>query len=160
MTVNEKRLQEVMNAYGRNPLRWPEADRVRFAHLLRQPGLVPDELGSDADQLDKLLDLAGPQAIAEPQGARARLLQRVAAEAQITSALHADAPRVTGWRRAMQPQALVAAGMLAASIVVGVFVGINAETGALLADSLQLPSPSDELLDVVLLDEGEDGGLL
>ena len=28
----DARLAEVLAAYGRNPLRWPEADRVRFAN--------------------------------------------------------------------------------------------------------------------------------
>ncbi len=66
----DARLAEVLAAYGRNPLRWPEADRVRFANLLREPELLPRDLSADADQLDKLLDTATAAAIAEPEGAR------------------------------------------------------------------------------------------
>ena len=73
--AGEARLAEVLAAYGRNPLRWPEADRVRFANLMREPGLLPSDLSTEADQLDKLLDAATAASICEPEGARNRLFQ-------------------------------------------------------------------------------------
>ena len=51
-------------------------------------------------------------------------------------------------------------GTLAASIMLGVFVGADTEAGSVLADSLQLPGTTDEVLDIVLLDDGQDGDFL
>ena len=151
------RLAEVLAAYGRNPLRWPEADRLRFANLLREPGLLPRDLSSEADQLDKLLDTAGAAPVAEPDGARDRLLTAIAAEKQAAVAANGGK---TGWPSIFLTQQLLAAGALAASIMLGVFIGAGTEAGMLLADSLQLPGVGDDVLDVVLIDNGDDGSLL
>ncbi len=156
--ADDVRLAEVLAAYGRNPLRWPEADRVRFARLLREPELLPRDLSDEADQLDKLLDAATAASIAEPAGARDRLISAVAAEKLV-----ADVPAYggrTGWRSIMLPQPLLAAGALAASIMLGVFIGAGTDAGVLLADSLQLPGATDDVLDIVLIDNGDDGSLL
>lgn len=155
-SAGDARLSEVLSAYGRNPLRWPEADRVRFANLLREPELLPVDLSTEADQLDKLLDLATAGAIGEPEGARDRLLSAIAAEPGIARA----AAIKSGWQFGFLPHQLLAAGTLAASIMLGVFVGISTDAGTLLADSLQLPAASDDVLDVVLVDDSDDGSLL
>lgn len=151
------RLAEVLADYGRNPLRWPEADRVRFANLLRKPELLPRDLSDAADQLDKLLDTAGAACVAEPVGSRDRLLSAIAAEKQAAVAANGGK---TGWRSVFLPQQLLAAGTLAASIMLGVFIGAGTDAGMLLADSLQLPGAGDDVLDVVLIDNGDDGSLL
>ncbi|WP_108879505.1 hypothetical protein [Anderseniella sp. Alg231-50] len=157
--AGDARLAEVLAAYGRNPLRWPEADRVRFANLLREPELLPGDLSAGADQLDKLLDTATAVAIAEPEGARDRLLSAVAAEpdASGTALMHGGKSR---WQSGFRPQQLLVAGTLAASVMLGVFVGAGTDVGTILADSLQLPAATDDVLDVVLLDDGDDGSLL
>ena len=38
---SRQRLAQLLQAYGRNPLRWPEADRQRFAGLVRAPQRLP-----------------------------------------------------------------------------------------------------------------------
>lgn len=155
--ASDVRLAEVLAAYGRNPLRWPAADRLRFANLLREPDLLPQELSAEADQLDKLLDSAG--AIAEPAGARDRLISAVMAAKGTTrpAALHGHGSRrLAGFL----PQQLLVAGTLAASVMLGVFVGAGTDVGTLLADSLQLPGTTDDVLDVVLIDDSDDGALL
>jgi len=158
-SAGNARLAEVLAAYGRNPLRWPEADRVRFANLLREPELLPQDLSTEADQLDKLLDIATAASISEPEGARGRLLSSITTGSGTTgpAAMHGSRSR---WPFGFLPHQLLAAGTLAASIMLGVFVGINTDAGTLLADSLQLPTASDEVLDVVLVDDSDDGSLL
>ncbi len=158
-SARDARLAAVLAAYGRNPLRWPEADRVRFANLLREPELLPAHLSAEADALDKLLDTATAASIAEPQGARDRLFSAIKA----TQDTVPPAPvhdRKTFWRTGILPQQLLVAGTLAASVMLGVLVGVGTEAGGLLADSLQLPAASDDVLDVVLVEDSDDGGLL
>ena len=60
----------------------------------------------------------------------------------------------------IMPQQLLVAGTLAASVMLGVFAGINTDAGGVLADSLRLPGSTDDVLDVVLLEDGDDEGLL
>ncbi len=160
-SARDARLAEVLATYGRNPLRWPEADRVRFANLLREPGLLPRELSTEADRLDKLLDMIPAADIAEPEGARARLL---ALTTEKPGNLRAEpargGKRKSRWQSGFLPQQLLVAGTLAASIMLGVFVGADTEAGSVLADSLQLPVATDEVLDVVLLDDGLGGDFL
>ena len=159
-TAGDARLAEVLAAYGRNPLRWPEADRVRFANLLREPELLPRDLSAEADQLDKLLDTAATVAgIAEPEGARERLLSAIETENNGVGrvAMH---NRTSRWHAGFRPQQLLAAGTLAAGVMLGVFVGVSTDAGTLLVDSLQLPLAAVDVLDVVLIDDGDDGSLL
>lgn len=158
-TGQDARLAEVLSAYGRNPLRWPEADRVRFANLLREPELLPGDLSAEADQLDKLLDTATAAGIAEPEGARDRLLSAIAAEPH-TAGSSVMYGRTSRWQSGFLPYQLLAAGTLAASVMLGVFVGVSTDAGTLLADSLQLQSATDDVLDVVLIDDSYDGSLL
>ncbi len=158
-SARDARLAEVLAAYGRNPLRWPEADRVRFANLLREPELLPQHLSVEADALDKLLDAATAASIAEPPGARDRLFSAVKTT-RGAAAPAAMYDRRSFWRSAFLPQQLLVAGTLAASVMLGVLAGVGTEAGSFLADSLQLPGASDEILDVVLLEDGDDGGLL
>lgn len=158
-SAGDVRLAEVLSAYGRNPLRWPEADRLRFANLLREPATLPRDLSAEADQLDKLLDAATAAGISEPEGARGRLLSSIATGSGIAgpAAVHTGKSR---WHSGFLPHQLLAVGTLAASIMLGVFVGISTDAGTLLADSLQFPTASDEVLDVVLIDDSDDGSLL
>jgi hypothetical protein len=153
--ADRQRLDQLLKAYGRNPLRWPEADRQRFAGLVRAPHQLPAEAAAQADQVDRLLDLAGAAAMPEPSAARARLLQRVAAEPQLASDVTAPPP-LGGLR------GLLAAGMLAASIAIGAFVGLDTSAGEMLAGSLSASSGTDEVLDLVLADPAEldEGGVL
>lgn len=158
-SAGDARLAEVLAAYGRNPLRWPEADRVRFANLLREPELLPGDLSTEADQLDKLLDAATAAAIAEPEGARERLFSAIAAGPG-TAGSSAMQRWKSRWQSGFLPQQLLVAGTLAASVMLGVFVGISTDAGTLLADSLQLQGATDDVLDVVLIDDGDDGSFL
>lgn len=158
-SADDARLAAVLAAYGRNPLRWPEADRVRFANLLRKPELLPETLSAEADTLDKMLDMATAAGIAEPDGARDRLLAAIKSPPGIVQPETMD-ERGAFWKFGLLPQQLLVAGTLAASVMLGVFVGLGTEAGGLLADSLQLPGTTDDVLDVVLVEDSDDEGLL
>jgi hypothetical protein len=158
---HDQRLAEVLAAYGRNPLRWPGADRIRFAHLIRRSDRLPPEAASAAARLDSLLDLAGPEVATPPPGAQQRLLDRLDAVSATVSPGAPELPAMSG-----RPAGLanaprwLAAGMLAASVVFGVVMGATTQTGTVLAESLQLPAAADEVLDVVLAGGPDEGGLL
>ena len=91
----------------------------------------------------------------EPSAARTRLMQRIAAEPQL--AMDVTAPPPLGGLRGV-----LAAGMLAASIAIGAFIGLDTSAGETLAGSLTASSSADEVLDLVLADpaESDDGGVL
>ena len=110
---------------------------------------------AEADGLDRLLDLAGPTRLGEPAGARARLMQRISAEPQLADDIAAPPPLV-GLR------GLLAAGMLAASLVLGAFIGLDTEIGNTIAASIETGTDTDEVLDLVLADpaQPDDGGVL
>ena len=157
------RLRELLQAYGRNPLRWPEDDRRRFARLLREPSHLPVEEACDAAIIDKALDLAGPVPVPEPRGAKQRLLERVRAHNAATSAhpgyQGVAVPALAGWQRAM------AAGIMVVALVGGIMAGQTSETVALVAEfaGLTTASSGSEILDLVLaLPAGpaDDGGVL
>ena len=152
---SRQRLEQLLQAYGRNSLRWPEADRKRFAGLMRNPQQLPSGAATEADSLDRLLDLAGPARMAEPTGARTRLLQRVSDEPQLADDITAPPP--LGGLRGM-----LAAGMLAASLALGIFIGLDTDFGNTIAASFETGTSADEVLDLVLADPAEldDGGVL
>jgi hypothetical protein len=153
-STDEQRLRELLAAYGRNPLRWPEADRQRFAGLVRAPHLLPNGLASQAAELDRLLDASGPGPLQPPAGAHDRLMQRIAREPQLDTDPAAPPP-VTGMR------AMLAAGMMAASIALGVLIGLDTTAVSTLADALPgQTSAADEVLDLVLSDQLDDGSVL
>jgi hypothetical protein len=153
-SADEQRLHELLAAYGRNPLRWPEADRQRFAGLVRAPHLLPAGPAGEAAELDRLLDAAGPGQLPPHPGAHDRLMQRIAGEPQLSSDPAAPPP-VRGFR------AMLAAGMMAASIALGIFVGLDTTAVATLAEALPgQASASDEVLDLVLSDQLDEGGVL
>lgn len=152
---SRQRLEQLLQAYGRNPLRWPEADRERFAGLVRAPQRLPAAEAAEADGLDRLLDLAGPMRLGEPAGARARLMQRISAEPQLADDIAAPPP-LGGLR------GLLAAGLLAASLVLGAFIGLDTDIGNAIAASIETGTGTDEVLDLVLADpaQPDDGGVL
>ena len=70
MTMDKhNRLQEVLAAYGADPVHWPDADRLELAGIMNAGA---NQI-SQADELDQLLAAAGKPVI--PAGARARLAE-------------------------------------------------------------------------------------
>ena len=117
------RLETVLEAYGADRSRWPQADR----ELLRDVGVDASVAQADqARELDAILSGATEPRTAE--GAGAAVAARILAQAESSEdanvvAFDAEARREP--RRAFDPIASVwpAAALLAASLVIGVFLG-------------------------------------
>lgn len=150
--ADTQRVCELLQAYGRNPLRWPDADRARFAHLVRNPAALPEVEAREAAELDMLLDAADARTVLPGEGARQRLLAAVSHEPQKVA--FGTRPPLTAGR------GLFAGALLAASLAIGVFAGLATEVGPTLAGSIQLETAATDFLGLDLSDAGTDGDLL
>ncbi len=103
----DNRLDQLLQSYGADRTRWPEAERQR-------PGMGESE--DDARAIDRLLSLASVPDV--PDGAAARLMQRIAAEPQGAEII-AFRPRAKPW----SIMRYVAALPLAASLALGIYLG-------------------------------------
>ena len=115
------RLQAVLDAYGADPERWPERDRAELADLLAQDTGISQAV-DDARALDRLLDQASAPRVRD--GAAAGILAVLnedgeAAVVPFETARRADRGAAAMRRRLAWP----AAGLMAASLLVGVFLG-------------------------------------
>ncbi len=151
------RLKNVLDAYGADPARWPDADRAELADLLEAGSISASERQSsrETDQV-----LAGASSPALPAGARARLLQAARDTPQSFAAESgAQSTPAFGVGR------FVAVSTLAASLLIGVFVGTfgNLDSGIwgegssfVAADDDGFEDPFD--LDSLVSDVGEETG--
>jgi len=115
-SVEERKALELfLDVYGADRTRWPARDRLRFAGIIGE-----DEealrLVSEAAALDRLLDLSVPISDERERALRDRIMSAAV-----------DAPAKPAHRQVM-PAAFgrsewPAAAVLAASLVVGVFLG-------------------------------------
>ncbi|MEQ8281618.1 MAG: hypothetical protein RIC04_02510 [Parvibaculum sp.] len=143
-----ERLKEIVDAWGASPSRWPEAERGAAEALLAASsearGLV-----AEAQRLDALLDAAPVEA---PSAA---LMERLMA-ARPRPAANAPSRTVAerrGWWRALvdtvwpDGSPAVAAGTLAASIMLGVVVGSAADFSPLTeAETVAVETTADDQL--------------
>ncbi|MBX3495958.1 MAG: hypothetical protein KF769_06930 [Parvibaculum sp.] len=148
-----ERLKEIVDAWGASPSRWPAAERGPAEALLAASsearGLV-----AEAQRLDALLDAAPVEA---PSAAlMARLMAaRPRAAASAPSRTAAD-PR--GWWRALvdavwpDGSPAVAAGTLAASIMLGVVVGSAADFSPLTETVSAETAADDQLIALAMAD--------
>jgi hypothetical protein len=117
-------LQHLLDVYGADRARWPAAERLRLAGFISSDPGAKAAL-AEAQALDRLLDLA-PRVSVERERALARRILAAVGESQQRAAapvsLHRPAPRRASVARWAAP------ALMAASLVVGVFVG---STGAL-----------------------------
>lgn len=143
MTTGERqdglqRLASVLEAYGADPARWPPGERTRLVALTAADAQAA-KLVAEARALDRLL--ATPPA--RDRAAEANLLEAIVARAEATpqpkaETVHGaevidlddarDARRQTPARQArMRPAAGTwrAAGLLAASLLVGLYLGVS-----------------------------------
>lgn len=143
------RLEAVLDAYGADPARWPEADRSELAPLLVGDADLSEKTG-EARALDRVLDHASaPRA---RDGAVADILAAAMADDDRTvipldaaRTLHHDAVSVP--RRVAWP----VAGLMAASLLIGAFLGqtnflVGAGTGTFLTADTALDQIDDALL--------------
>ncbi|MGI9406785.1 MAG: hypothetical protein ACR2O4_10485 [Hyphomicrobiaceae bacterium] len=135
-----KQLEETIAVYGSDPSRWPEG-RAEALLAVRQS---PDgaALLAEAAALEGTLDLA-PGVSDDGHGA---LLARIMDAT-------ADTPSRTqpvDWRSVVRQRGMVAAGLLAASLMIGVFAGLNGVGSETVQDGLSVvqlnTTNEDELL--------------
>lgn len=122
-----ERLSELVEAYGASALRWPTAERARAETLLAQ-SVEARALVAKAAELDRLLDMAPYEAPSADLVARIMAARPRAAGGQVVSI---GAARRSPWRAMAQvvwPYGSPAfpAGALAASIVLGIGLGVAA----------------------------------
>ena len=138
-----KRLQEVCAAYGADPARWPEDERLALDEAARAN---PDAL-AEAREIDRVLALAtAPKR--SPYG-QSRLIDAIARErrAEPTNVIAMPLRR----RRPRWPWAAAAA--LAASLACGIYLGSLDSANALFDSS---PAVSDDPVDLAGLGDISD----
>jgi hypothetical protein len=137
------RVEALLAAHGADPGRWPAAERKRFAASLGAAELSAAR--REAAALDALLSRAStPQA---PAGAVGRLMTRVANEGASKNVIDLSEARrrfFRPWRRGLLP----AASALAASLLIGIYLGATGLGDRLLQPDLTV----DESFELAELD--------
>jgi hypothetical protein len=135
-------LRGLLETYGSDRTRWPARERLRFANLIAQDAQARAMM-TEAAALDRLLDMA-PQVSSERESA---LAARIIAAAMVTERsatsagiaanqassrgnvldLNAARQRSAGgfYRRPVRKAGWQAAGLMAASLVIGVMAGAS-----------------------------------
>ncbi len=128
-------LEQLLASHGSDRTRWPAPARLRFASVLASNGAAK-RLLDEAEALDRLLDLA-PQPTAERVAAVAARISAQAGEgghgvsnlhraprrAARVETLSAPRARAFSLGRGGDGMGAIAAGLMAASLVVGAFAG-------------------------------------
>jgi len=126
-------LQRLLDSHGADRTRWPARERLRFAPLIAEDREARTLL-REAEALDRLIDLSPrvskvreealaarivARAVAEPRGAAvpSPVLRPVASQRATLATMRMPRAAMASWR------AWPAAGLLAASLLVGVIVG-------------------------------------
>ena len=143
------RLQVVLDTYGADPMRWPEADRSELAPLLAEGADLSEKIG-EVRALDRVLDHAStPQArdgvVADILAAAMADDDRTVVAFDAARTLHRDSLSVP--RRVAWP----VAGLMAASLLIGAFLGqtnflVGAGTGTFLTADTTFDQIDDALL--------------
>ena len=144
-----KRLQAVLDAYGADPARWPEADRTELADLLSQDADLSDLIG-EARALDRVLDHASvPHA---HNRAVANVLAAAKADENST-VIPLDRARTPHRESRSVPRRVAwpVVGLMAASLLIGAFLGqtnflVGADTGTFLTADTTFDEIDDALL--------------
>lgn len=155
-------LQKLLDGHGGDRTRWPAAERLRFAALIGSDEEARRRL-AEADALDRLLDKA-PNLSAERREALAeRIVTSVQAEGapqrargEVVVPLGAvGVPRMPLRLMKRAP----AAGLLAASLLIGVFAGISGVASPALQSFETLAGMSQDV-DAVELEAAFDDAAL
>jgi hypothetical protein len=136
-------LDQVLDTFGADRTRWPAPVRRNFAGLLAESARARERL-REAEALDRLLDLA-PTPKVDTRALADRIMTATQGEPRVLP----RAPITRNGRRSYDAGAVwPAAAMLAASLVIGVFVGLSGAftgtVGTLVAAS-QYDAPENEL---------------
>lgn len=127
-------LQRLLDTFGADRSRWPARERLRYSGLVAENDAAR-RLLAEAEALDRVLDLAPEPDVGSLDALSARIMESAgAAGRQATSRDKATMPTVVPLRphggssgRGAQADRLgwQAAALLAASVMIGVFVGTS-----------------------------------
>lgn len=137
------RLQDLLDAYGADPDRWPLEERIAMLDLLARSPDARDR-AADAAGIDTLLDRAPlpmPSAAAA-QRLTARVLERL--PPRVAARAEASTRRVFGWPNWVALAAAAVAGLVIGWSSLGVGSGMAA--GPELADVLASPAALEDRL--------------
>ena len=174
----EAEIERLLEAYGADSARWPEAARVRVAPLLAE-SVLAERVGvrariAEARALDRLLDSASRPAPAPAREAAladrilaAALSEREQAAPESGTQSVAEAPAAGGtvlpWRPKARGPAPApartrwrAAGLMAASLAAGLVIGASANLAPVaqeIADAIGIAADL-EPINVVMSDDG------
>ena len=123
--IAKKRLEAVLASYGADPGRWPVADRAALAAHLPEAG----SLVAEARQIDAWLDLATVPAMA--LDFQTRLLVRARNGSAPANVIPLRPPA-----RSQRPLHWLAAVPLAASLVLGIYLGAAGSIDSLLPSAV------------------------
>ena len=143
------RLQAVLDAYGADPARWPEPERSELASLLERDTELSDLIG-EVRALDRALDHATAPQVRD--GAVARVLA-AATDDDDGTVIPLDAARTLHRDTVSVPQRVAwpVAGLMAASLLVGAFLGqTDFLTGTGTGTFLTADTTFDEIDDALL----------
>ena len=141
-----KRLRKVIDAYGGAPGCWPEAERAVLEELVRTSEEAR-RWQEEAVILDRLLALSAPNETEQDDAATAdrKLAATILARLDTAPAREADIipfmPRRNGQpapRRAVWRTGLPAAAVLAASLLIGVWVGLSGKAERFVSAPLEV----------------------
>jgi len=116
-------LEQVLERFGSDRTRWPAPVRRDFAGLLASNAEAKARL-REAEVLDRLLDLA-PEPEIDTRALADRIVAVAAAERPTVGLPEVRAAGAIGARAAATRIEWPAAALLAASLVLGMFVGLN-----------------------------------
>lgn len=137
-----QRLKQVLEAYGGNPDRWPEAEREGLLALLRG-NAEAGSLHTEQKALDAALD--APAAPAAPEALRASILKIAVPAAPAKEAEIIPFRKAPPSAKPAQPAGgpffnWQTAALLAASLLIGVWIGAGGINSSLVSESLNIAS--------------------
>lgn len=144
-----ERLKAVLAAYGADPAHWPESDR-KLAPLLASGD--PELLAQVQDARATDAALARASHPESPAGAAERLVARVAEEPGRVVSFAARAREQPPPTPAALPGRLAAAAALAASLLLGLYLGASGQGDWLVPPLLADESPNDMAAEFDVLD--------
>lgn len=146
-------LKRLLDGHGADRTRWPAPERLRFASLIAESAEAR-RLVAEAAALDRLLDKAPMPSPARMAAAADRIMAAARAERDVARVTVARPAIIAGGRAAardlgrrfMEHTSWQAAALLAASLLVGVFVGtggVAENTVETVAEAVGLSNPAD-----------------
>ncbi len=162
-TINRALLVETLEKYGADCARWPDNTRAGLEALIAEDPLAKsamDEFAAFDQLLTNVGDRAGEQSIARHDALAEKIMRSVAAEATQLDNSDTVVPFEPARRRVQQTKRtksvwpnVAAAGALAASLVLGITIGITGVANSTLAPVSEVLGLGDIATETVALSD-------